>query len=99
MQTKALFHPVSDDDINLCPENLDCGYGSEEAPSEGSDEEMEFPKPMCYANDVDSSDSEDGSADIAFDVPDGALRYIADAGWEIYDEQHSDQLRLKAPGD
>ncbi|KAG7396954.1 hypothetical protein PHYBOEH_001521 [Phytophthora boehmeriae] len=89
MRTQELFHPVSDDDINLCPENLDRGYGSEEVLSECSDEEMEFPEPMCYVDDVDSSDSEDDNADVIFDVSDDALRNIATEGWEIYDEQHS----------
>ncbi|KAE8876451.1 hypothetical protein PF005_g12521 [Phytophthora fragariae] len=89
MQTQDRFHPVSDDDNNLCPEDLDCGYGLEEASSEGSDEGMEVQESMCYADDVDSSDSGDASADITFDVPDDSLRNIAAAGWEIYDEQHS----------
>ncbi|ETN15803.1 hypothetical protein PPTG_06998 [Phytophthora nicotianae INRA-310] len=49
-------------------EDLACGYGSEEASNDESDDEMELPEPMCYVNEVDSSDSEDGDVDVSFDI-------------------------------
>ncbi|ETP25229.1 hypothetical protein F441_01871, partial [Phytophthora nicotianae CJ01A1] len=89
MRTTELFPPVSDDDINLSPEDLACGYGSEEASNDESDDEMELPEPMCYVNEVDSSDSEDGDVDVSFDVPDNTLCSIASGGWKLFDEDHS----------
>ncbi|ETN10623.1 hypothetical protein PPTG_09738 [Phytophthora nicotianae INRA-310] len=94
MRSQELFHPVSEDDINLSPESLDRGYGSEELSNEGSDDETEVTEPMCYVDDLDSSDSDDDNEDITFDIPDDELRNIAAQGWNIYNEQHSGKISI-----